>query len=93
MKVASISAASIPELIPSGSIEMVWALAEFSVNVGFAPNQIEVGELAAGMTEMAPGTSQEVEEKMLVGTIEITSDPGECNVKIGRRRILKNTRS
>ncbi len=65
------------------------ALAEFSVNVGFAPNQIEVGELAAGMTEMAPGTSPEVEEKMLVGTIEITSDPGECNVKIGRRRILK----
>ncbi len=65
------------------------ALAEFSVNVGFAPNQVEVGELAAGMTEALPGTSQEAAETMLVGTIEITSDPGECNVKIGRRRIQK----
>ena len=65
------------------------ALAEFSVDVGFAPNQVEVGELAAGMLEMAPGASQKVEEEMLVGTIEITSDPAECNVKIGRRRFLK----
>ena len=66
-----------------------FALAEFSVNVGFAPNQVEVGELAAGMTEGPSGTSQQAAEKTLVGTLEITSDPGECNVKIGRRRFLK----
>ena len=66
-----------------------FALTEFSVNVGFAPNQVEVGELAAGMTEGPSGTSQQAAEKTLVGTLEITSDPGECNVRIGRRRFLK----
>jgi len=65
------------------------AMAEFSVMVGFDPNQVEVGELAASMSEEAPAASQEAVDKMLVGTLEITSDPGECNVKIGRRRFLK----
>ena len=66
-----------------------FALTEFSFNVGFAPIQVEVGELAASMSEEATAASQEAVDKMLVGTIEITSDPKECNVKIGRRRIPK----
>jgi cell division septation protein DedD len=65
------------------------ALAEFSVTVGFALNQVEFGELAAGVTEEPSGTSQEAARELLVGAIEITSDPEECNVKIGSRRILK----
>ena len=65
------------------------ALAEFSVNIGFAPNQVEVGELSAKMTEEPPDASLEGTEKKLVGTVEITSDPRECNVKFAGRRIQK----
>jgi len=65
------------------------ALAEFSVNVGFAPNQVEYSGLSAEMNEEFPGTSQGEAEERVVGTIEITSDPRECNVKIGGRRIMK----
>jgi hypothetical protein len=65
------------------------ALAEFSVKIGFAPNQVEVGELSAKMTEVPPGASQGAAEKQLVGTVEIASDPRECNVKFADRRIQK----
>jgi len=65
------------------------ALAEFSVKIGFAPNQVEVGELSAKMTEEPPGASQGAAEKQIVGTVEIASDPRECNVKFADRRIQK----
>lgn len=64
-------------------------LAEFSVDVGFAPNQVEICELAPGMTEEPPAPSDGEVEPELAGTIEITSDPSECNVKFGDQRILK----
>jgi hypothetical protein len=65
------------------------ALAEFSVNVGFDPYQVELSGLSAEMNEEPPGTSQDEVEQQFVGSVEITSDPRECNVKIGSRRILK----
>ena len=64
-------------------------LMDFSVTVGFAAHQIVVGELATGKTEGPPDASEEKAEKRLVGTIEITSDPRECNVKLAGQRILK----
>jgi len=64
-------------------------LVDFSVTVGFAANQIVVSELATEDTEEPPDASGEKAEKRLVGTIEIISDPRECNVKFGGQRILK----
>jgi len=64
-------------------------LVEFSVIVGFALNQVEVGDLSAKMIGKPSAASQESTEKQLAGTIVITSDPSECNVKIADRRILK----
>lgn len=64
-------------------------LANFSVTVGFAANQIVVGEIPTEKTEVPPDVSEEKAEKRLVGTIEITSDPRECNVKLVGQRILK----
>ena len=62
---------------------------EFSVNVGFAANQVEVGELSTEITKEPFDASQEAAEKQLVGTIIITSDPTECNVKFADRRNQK----
>lgn len=64
-------------------------LAEFSITVGFDPKQVEFSGLSATNQDEISGASQDEAEQHLVGTVEISSDPGECNVKIGRRRIEK----
>ena len=64
-------------------------LVGFSITVGFAAHQIVVGELATENTGGPLDASEEKAEKRLVGTIEITSDPRECNVKLAGQRILK----
>jgi cell division septation protein DedD len=63
--------------------------AEYSIDVGVAANQVVVGELSAEVTEEPAEASREAVENQAVGTIEITSDPRECNVKFASRRILK----
>jgi hypothetical protein len=62
---------------------------EFSVNVGFSLNQVVIGEFAPEITLETPDRSAEEVKTELAATIEITSDPTECNVKFGDRRILK----
>jgi len=63
---------------------------EFSIAVGPAPNQIVVGEFAPEIEDFLPGAAEGEEVEQLVGKIEITSDPEECNVKFAGRRVLKN---
>jgi cell division septation protein DedD len=63
--------------------------AEYSLDVGVAATQIVVGELLAEVAEESSDASQETLENQAAGTIEITSDPRECNVKFASQRILK----
>jgi len=66
-----------------------FAPVELSVNVGFAANQIVIGEFGPEITKEPPASSEGEAEIELAGTIEITSDPSECNVKFGDHRIVK----
>jgi hypothetical protein len=65
------------------------ALAEFSVDVGYAANQVVVGALSPKVSDVALGGSEIPPEKKPVGTITITSDPKECTVKIAGDHIPK----
>jgi hypothetical protein len=62
---------------------------EFFVAVGPASNQIVVGELGPEIKDGVQGATDGDDPEQLVGTIEITSDPSECNVKFAGQRILK----
>ena len=62
---------------------------EFSVNVGFAANQIVIGGFGPEINVEPPEPSEGEVETEIAGTIEITSDPRECNVKYGDQRIRK----
>jgi len=66
-----------------------FVLREFSVDVAYAANQIVVGELSSGISGTASEDPENAPKKKPVGTITITSDPRECNVKIGKQRIPK----
>jgi hypothetical protein len=64
-------------------------LAEFSVDVAYAASQVVVGELSTGVSGTASEDPEDAPKKKPVGTITITSDPRECNVKIANQRISK----
>jgi len=66
-----------------------FAPTEFSITVGPASIQIFVGELGPEIKDGLPTATGGEGVEQLVGTIEITSDPREINVKIGSQRILK----
>jgi hypothetical protein len=62
---------------------------ELSVNVGFAANQIVIDDFGPEIAAAPPAPSEGEVETELAGTIEITSEPSECNVKLGDLRIQK----
>jgi len=64
-------------------------LAEFSVDVGGSEIQVVVGALAPKLPEVSPGGSEIRPGEKPVGTITITSDPSECNVKYAGEHIPK----
>jgi len=66
-----------------------FAPAEFSIAVGPASNQVVIGELGPEIEDDLTGAAGREEVEQLVGTIEITSDPRECNVKFAGQRIPK----
>ena len=64
-------------------------LGEFPIAVAYAANQVVIGELSSGISGTASEDPENAPKKKPVGTITITSDPRECNVKIGSQRIPK----
>lgn len=67
-----------------------FAPVEYSIEVDPAPKQIVVGELGPEIKDDKSGATDGEDPEQLTGSIEITSDPTDCNVKIGDQRILKN---
>jgi len=63
---------------------------EYSIDVSPAANQVVVGELGPEIKNGHLAATDGEDSKQLTGAIEVTSNPSDCNIKIGDQRILKN---
>ena len=66
-----------------------FAPVEYSISLGAASTQVVVGELGPEIKDGLPGATEGEEVEQLMGKIEITSNPRECNVKFASQRVLK----
>ena len=66
-----------------------FAAKEFVLTVGYAANQVVVGALSQKAPEKPVESTDTQSDEKPVGMVIITSDPRECNVKIGEKRIPK----
>jgi len=63
---------------------------EYSIDVSPSPQQVVISELGPEIKDGHPAATDGEDSKQLTGTMEVTSNPRDCRIKIGDQRIPKN---